>query len=96
MGAQTNDFLVYKPHLLGHDGRMSNGSTPISGFDFAGLSNAERILLAGELLDMAYSPMPALTAEQIDDLERYDAEADAGRVMGEAWEVVKARLKQRG
>lgn len=96
MKARTSDFFVYKPHPLGHDGRMSNGSTPISGFDFAGLSDAERILLAGELLDMAYSPMPALTAEQIDDLERYDAQADAGRVKGEPWEIVKARLKQRG
>lgn len=75
---------------------MSKDQTPTAGFDFAGLSDAERILLAGELLDMAYSPMPALTAEQVADLERYDAEADAGRVQGEPWETVKARLKQRG
>lgn len=70
--------------------------SPTPRFDFAGLSDAERILLAGELLDMAYSPMAPLTAEQLADLERYDAEADAGRVTGEPWEAVKARLKRRG
>lgn len=75
---------------------MDKDSTPMPGFDFTGLSDAERILLAGELLDTAYSPMTPLTPEQIAELEQYDAEADAGRVKGEPWEVVKARLKQRG
>lgn len=75
---------------------MTKELPPTSAFDFAGLSDAERILLAGELLDMAYSPMAALTPEQIASLERYDAEADAGAVKGEPWDVVKARLKPRG
>ncbi|MFO0835782.1 MAG: addiction module protein [Phycisphaerales bacterium] len=65
-------------------------------FDFGDLSNAERILLAGELLEMAYSTAAPLTAEQIAELERDDAEADAGRLQGEPWEAVRNRLKQRG
>lgn len=86
-------FPVYKARAFRHDGGMTKDSTPIAGFDFAGLSDAERILLAGELLDMAYSPMAPLTREQVVDLEQYDAQADAGHVKGEPWEAVKARLK---
>jgi putative addiction module component (TIGR02574 family) len=90
-------FFVYSRRRMRHDESVSKDSmSPTARFDFAGLSDAERILLAGELLDMAYSSMTPLTPEQIADLERYDADADAGRVTGEPWEAVRARLKPRG
>ena len=88
-------FPIYSSRLLRHDGGMSK-VPPTTKFDFASLSDAERILLAGELLDMAYAPMAPLTTEQVADLEQYDADADAGRVQGESWESVKAFLKRRG
>lgn len=97
MRPPTSKFLVYRPRLLGHDGDMSKDSMSFpSKFDLAGLSDAERILLAGELLDMVYSPMTPLTAEQIAELEQRNADADAGLVQGVSWESVNARLKRRG
>lgn len=66
----------------------------LSAFDPSGLSDAERLLLAGELLDMTDRRAAAFTAEQIAELEQRDAEADAGLVQGETWEIVRERLKQ--
>lgn len=65
-------------------------------FDLTGLTDAERLLLAGELLDMAYAPAAPLTPAQLAELERRDAEADAGLVRGTPWETVRERLKPRG
>lgn len=64
-------------------------------FDLTGLSTAERLLLVDELLEAAHAPAAPLTAAQLAELERRDAEADAGRVSGERWEVVRERLKRR-
>jgi len=61
--------------------------------DPTGLSDAERLLLAGELLDMAYASPAPLTAAQLAEMERRDAEADADSVRGERWEVVRERHK---
>lgn len=57
--------------------------------DLAILSNAECLLLAGELLDMAYSQATPLTAAQLAEMERRDAEANAGVIEGERWEAVR-------
>lgn len=65
-------------------------------FDLTGLSESDRLLLAEELLDMAFAPPAALTSAQLEEMERRDAEADAGLVQGTPWETVRERLKPRG
>ncbi len=61
--------------------------------DISRLSDAERLLLAGELLDMAYASPAPLTAAQREEMERRDAEADARGIHGEPWEVVRQKHK---
>ena len=65
-------------------------------FDFSDLSDAERLLLAGELLDMTHTSHALLTPAQLAEMERRDAAADAGLVQGTPWEIVRERLKTRG
>lgn len=71
---------------------MSKDAVSPPRLDFAGLSDAERILVAGELLDMIHTPMVPLTVEQVAELEHEDAQADAEGDRGVPWEIVKARL----
>ncbi len=67
--------------------------TTTRNFDLTGLSEAERLLLAGELLETAHSFREPLTAAQLAELERRDAAAEAGLVTGIPWEEVRASLK---
>lgn len=70
-------------------------TTSSTAFDPTGLSRAEQLLIAGELIHMAAHPQPPLTASQIAELERLDADADAGVVQGTPWTIVRERLKSR-
>ena len=73
---------------------MSND--PTSHLDLSGLSDAERLLIAGELLEMAHCHYAPLTPAQVAEHEQYAADAEAGLVRGESWEIVRERLKRRG
>jgi putative addiction module component (TIGR02574 family) len=88
-------------HIQMHEGGyMVNRS-----FDFTELTAAERLTLAQELLDSVaddlHSPtsghdsMAPFTAEQMAEIRRRAADADAGRITGEPWEVVRVRLNSR-
>lgn len=71
-------------------------SSSLPTFDLTGLSEAERLLLAAELLELHHAPAAPLSVEQLAEMERRDSDADAGRVTGESWEIVRERLKPRG
>ncbi len=68
-------------------------STIPNGFDLTGLSESERLLLAGELLELTHAPAAPLTTQQLAEMHRRDAEADAGKVSGIPWETVRDRLR---
>ncbi|MGD9691405.1 MAG: addiction module protein [Phycisphaerales bacterium] len=91
---------VYMPPRLGHTQYSVNQGMPMSlslpTFDLTGLSETERLLLAAELLELHHAPAVSLSAEQLAEMERRDSDADAGRVTGESWEIVRDRLKPHG
>lgn len=70
-------------------------STSFPQIDLTGLNEADRLLLAEELLDIAFAPPAPLTPAQLAEMEHRDADADAGLVQGEPWETVRERLKSR-
>ncbi|MGH7242365.1 MAG: addiction module protein [Phycisphaerales bacterium] len=65
-------------------------------FDVAQLSAAERLLLAGELLDMAHMRPQPLSPAQMAEVRRRDARADSNPNSCEPWEEVREQLKPRG
>ncbi|MGH7243410.1 MAG: addiction module protein [Phycisphaerales bacterium] len=65
-------------------------------FDVAQLSAAERLLLAGELLDMAHTHLRPLSPDQMAEIRRRDAKADSDPNSCEPWEEVREQLKPRG
>lgn len=66
-------------------------------YDFMSLSLDERTLLAHRLWRSVHDETEAhpLTAEQLAEVERRVAEADAGRMPSSAWKDVKRRLLSR-
>jgi putative addiction module component (TIGR02574 family) len=66
-------------------------------FDFSGLSAAERLLLAQELLDSVYDAVTpdTISQPQIDELHRRRNELTSGQVQGVPWEQVKTTLRAR-
>jgi putative addiction module component (TIGR02574 family) len=77
----------------------------VEDFDFASLTAAERLRLAQELLDSVFDEVsPSMSAretaapfsaEQMAEIRRRAADADAGIAVGEPWETVRARLHNR-
>lgn len=60
--------------------------------DLATLSPPERLLLAQQLLDSVLAEALPLSALQLEEVRRRAAAIDAGRVVCEPWEAVRARL----
>ena len=71
----------------------------IRDIDWAGLSPVQKMELADVLYDTAQQEMEAaahpLTAEQLREVDRRVAAADAGGPAGEAWDGVYERLRSR-
>lgn len=67
-------------------------TNPPDDFDFTALSAPERLLLAQQLLDSVLAEAMPLTVQQLDEVTRRAAAIDAGEMVCEPWETVRARL----
>ena len=65
-------------------------------FDFSKLSDAERIFLAGQLLDSVHehSQAKGFSTEQLTELKRRVEAADAGTIKRVPWDIAYQRLSQ--